>query len=292
VSSLSDLVSSIQDALLERYAFELISTPPNPDFSAVQTMFDPFLQLPDPRYYTPHIEQLRNALGCLQTGASSDPFDHSYPASPLPVVQPALGSLLQSGDAIPAWRGVAADNFRNNYLNRFTTCVPNDYTLVAMLKATLEAHQATFQAAHNDIMSIATDAQYAMSHYGTPAGSPASVVLTVVAAVTSVITAPLGGEVAIGVAAVGAAASLGASATQSAPAPAPTNAFSAQWAYQVIAKMQAAVASLSTQIDLNLVAIGTALEQTLGTLGNRTAVRDYFEPPAPDLTGFTSGSTR
>lgn len=258
-------------------------------------MFDPFLQLPDPQYYTPHIEQLRNAMGCLQTSASSDPFDRTNPTGQLPIVQPALASLLAAGDAIPEWQGVAADNFRTNYLNKFITCVPNDYTLIAMVKATLEAHQATFQAAQHDILNIATDAQYAMSHYGTPAGSPVAMVLTVVGAVTSVLTAPIGGEVVIepltGLAlwAVGASANLGAAFTQSSPTPpAPTNAFSAQWAYQVIAKVQAALTSLSAQIDGNLAEIGTALQRTLGTLGDPTAIRDYFEPPAPDLTGFTA----
>jgi hypothetical protein len=204
--------------------------------------------------------------------------------------------LLTAGDAIPEWQGVAADNFRTNYLSKFNTCVPNDYTLVAMLKATLEAHQATFQTAQHDVLNIATAAQYAMNQYGdSSSGSSVSMALTVVGAITAIITAPLGGEIVEGVAAVvisavGAGASIGAMATQSSPStPPPPNAFSAQWAYQVIAKVQAAVTSLSTQIDINLVEISSALQQTLGTVSDPGIVRDCFEAPGPDLSGFTVG---
>jgi uncharacterized protein YukE len=85
-------------------------------------------------------------MGMLRVNADTqDPVDKD--SSELATARPEFDILGQSGSVLSSWNGDAAQAFKNNFLAPFPAYTQNDFLLLAMLKSSLEAHQALFKSA-------------------------------------------------------------------------------------------------------------------------------------------------
>lgn len=178
-------------------------------YQNVPDLFRPFADMPDPARYQPMIDDLRTVLKGLSNGDNNgDPIDvkDTYLANP------AMTKIATAGDYLDDWTGTAALAFKQKFLDPFPAVARNQFILVAVLKAGLEAHQSMWHSARADIDNVAHTTIDALDNTGGWSDKNQwNFTFTVLASVAAVATVPLdaateGLTVPLTVTAIGAAA--------------------------------------------------------------------------------------
>lgn len=251
-------------------------------------LFTPFAGMPDPAAYQPMIEDLRTALKKLSNGDNnSDPIDH---VDNIYLANPTMTKIATASDYLDEWTGQAATAFKQNFLDPFPALCRNQFILVAVLKAGLEAHQAMWQSARNDIENVAKTTADALDNAGSGWSDKNDwtftfTVLASVAAVAAVALTPLtdGATGPLAVTAVGAAAQVAAAA----PPPELPDKNSGETAIQITNSMKAAMNKIVNDIHATESKIASALSTVNGMVSSNKA---YFVAPRPGLADVHGGA--
>jgi hypothetical protein len=122
-------------------------------------------------------------MGDLCTTANTrDPIDpgQTYLANP------ELGRMKGSSSLMPHWDGLAAQAFKKKFLDPFEDYTQNQFTLVAGLKSGLEAHQAMWRHARDDIDKVAHATIDALDNAGGCDKNSWNITFTVLSAIATV----------------------------------------------------------------------------------------------------------
>ena len=250
-------------------------------YANLPQLFTPFADMPDPAAYQPMIEDLRTVLKKLSNGDdNSDPIDH---VDNIYLANPAMSKIATASDYLGEWTGQAATAFKQNFLDPFPAVCRNQFIVVAVLKAGLEAHQSMWQSARNDIENVAKTTADALDNAGsgwsdkndwtftfTVLASVTAVAAVALTPVTDGLTAPLA------VTTVGAASQVAAAA----PPPEIPDKNSGETAIQITNAMKAAMDKIVNDIHTVERKIASALNTVTGTVSGNNG---YFVAPRPRL---------
>jgi hypothetical protein len=252
--------------------------------------------MPDPAAYQPMIEDLATVLKGLSSGDNNgDPIDvkDTYLANP------AMTKITTAGEYLDDWTGQAAMAFKQNFLDPFPALSRNQFILIAVLKAGLEAHQAMWESARTDIENVANTTIDALDNTGgwsdknqwnftfTVLASVAAVASVPLAAATEGLTAPLT------VTAIGAAAQVAATT----PPPELPDKNSGETAIQITNSMKTAMDKIVSDIhatESKIASALTAMNQMVSANKTYMAHRATAGSPSRQWTCTTSpcGSCR
>jgi len=206
--------------------------------------FQPFTKMPNPAGFDGAIGQLEQAMRRLGTGQdTSDPIARGGPVS---TANPVLEAIDDVKDDVEEWSGKAAQEFRTNYLRPLPAVIHNQFLLVSALKSVLEAEQAMWKAARDDVMSIADNTYNRMDNLHGYGSNEAVVIFTVTASIAGLVASAGGGGLAIVLALIGGSASAIADIV-GLEAPTPTQ-ITGTKVTEVIASMEGAVELLTLKI--------------------------------------------
>ncbi|MBU3062544.1 hypothetical protein KO481_29360 [Nocardia sp. NEAU-G5] len=155
-------------------------------FAFIVPLFEPFSMMPDPANYDPLIEDLKEAMGQVDTGSVPSTqltSDVSFSNLDLAKITNTDGGYLQG------WTGTAAMAFKENFLDTFNLVAGNQFTALSTMKGVLQAHQAMWAAARDNIDKIAEATLDALDNTGGCSPSRAGFVFTVLSAVATVASA-------------------------------------------------------------------------------------------------------
>jgi hypothetical protein len=260
--------------------------------------FQPFTRLPDPASFDDGINQLKAALSILSGGQ-----DTADPISNNGRVYPANRTLLKihGVDAdVQGWSGRAAQAFRTNFLEPFPAITHNQFLLVSALKSALEAEQAMWKAARQDISNLADATYNRMDTLHDCDTNAAAVVLTVVASICAVVAAPLSGGTSLGMI-VGITAITAAGAVSSAAVdimglqPAPKTQITGENVIAVVASMNRNIELLTSKINETERRIQEALANLISQIvqsQSSNSNRSAFCVRRPALAGANRGNVR
>jgi hypothetical protein len=251
-------------------------------YQNVPDLFRPFADMPDPARYQPMIDDLRTVLKGLSNGDNNgDPIDvkDTYLANP------AMTKIATAGDYLDDWTGTAALAFKQRFLDPFPAVARNQFILVAVLKAGLEAHQSMWHSARADIDNVAHTTIDALDNTGGWSDKNQwNFTFTVLASVAAVATVPLdaateGMTIPLTVTAIGAAAQVVATTP---PSELPDK-NSGETAIQITNSMKAAMDRIVNEIHTTESKIASAL-----TAMNQMASANnaYFVAPRPALANL------
>ncbi len=255
-------------------------------YTFVPDLFKPFSQMPDPKAYQPYIEDLRKVLQDLSSGDhNQDPINtkENYFANP------TFGKVTTASDYLTGWTGSAAMQFKQRFLDQMPPLTRNQFILTSILKSALEAHQAMWDKARNDIDTIVHKTLDALENQPCCDSNTWTITFTVVAAVAFVAAVPLapiegaGIALATSVTAVGSAASVAAVA----PPEASKSAYAGESVKAIIEQMRQAVVRLGQEIHNVETTIFKALDATHTTVAGSQAL---FVAPRPNLADATAGN--
>lgn len=172
-------------------------------------IYQPFTNLPDPASFDPLVNELHQAMSSVSQGSSGqkNPLNNR---DDVYFANPELAAMTTSGGYIDDWTGDAAESFKRTFIDPFPNTTTNQFIALACLKGTLEAYQALWQAARNDISHIAHSTLDAIDNaHGCSKNdwTMAFAVMTAIASVGSLGLAAAGAAAAFS--AVGAASALG-----------------------------------------------------------------------------------
>ncbi|MGH7487128.1 MAG: hypothetical protein ACREMY_16220, partial [bacterium] len=219
-------------------------------YADIPGLFEPFSRLPDPTSYDSQISSLGQAMDCLRTGLP-DPTNHQDTTNsqdqPSFNTHPEFDRLCGAGDILEGWDSTAAINFKQSYLTPFKGYVQDQFSLLAILKSSVEAHKAVWIGAQHDICSIAENTLTALNNYD-PNQQPWSFAFVVIGVVATISVALTGGADAIPLTAIGATS--GALAGLLPPVTDPRS-YPSGTADQIINGMKSAMNELTQNIDDN-----------------------------------------
>jgi hypothetical protein len=251
-------------------------------YQNVPDLFRPFADMPDPAAYQPMIDSLRSVLNGLSNGDNNgDPIDtkDTYLANP------ALTKITTAGDYLDDWTGKAALAFKQKFLDPFPSVCRNQFILVAVLKAGLEAHQAVWHSARTDIDNVAHTTIDALDNTGGWSDKNQwNFTFTVLSSVAAVATVPLdvasdGLTTPLTVTAIGAASQVAAAAP---PSELPDQ-NSGETAIQITNSMKAAMDRIVKDIHTTELKIASALAEMNQMVAANKA---YFVAPRPTLASL------
>ncbi|WP_116201977.1 hypothetical protein [Amycolatopsis circi] len=176
-------------------------------YAFVESMFEPFSRMPDPAGYDPLIADLDAAMAKLNTGS----VHTTELTSNVTLANPNLDKMTTDGGYLQGWTGEAAMAFKANFIDTFKTVAGNQFTVLSTLKGVLQAHQAMWAKARDDIDKIAENTKNALDNAGGCGKNQWTFgfsVLSAVGAIGGVVVAIATGGV-VPLAAIGAAASIG-----------------------------------------------------------------------------------
>ncbi|WP_409466581.1 hypothetical protein [Amycolatopsis sp. GA6-003] len=176
-------------------------------YAFVEALFEPFSRMPDPAGYDPLIADLTAAMAKLNTS----PTHNTQLTSDVGLANPCLDRITTDGGYLQDWTGEAAMEFKSRFLDPFRTIVGNQFTMLSTLKGALQAHQAMWAKARDDIDKIAENTKNALDNAGGCGKNQWTFgfsVLSAVGAIGGVVVAIATGGV-VPLAAIGAAASVG-----------------------------------------------------------------------------------
>jgi hypothetical protein len=159
-------------------------------FGDILALYEPFTRTPDPEAFKAPINDLKNALARLSMGRgeSVDPIStngRQYPASiTLEKVNGAAADII-------GWSGAAAQEFKTGYLDPFPAVVSNQFLLVCVLKAALEAEQAMWRETRKNIWDIADQTYARLEHMDDCGKNEWQMTFTVVSSICAVAAVPL-----------------------------------------------------------------------------------------------------
>jgi hypothetical protein len=260
-----------------------------PQFAMVSTLFAPFAGCPDPAGFRPLIEVVCEALKRLSWGSDAvDPFNGlSYTASGDLTKMAGVSSSLED------WTGLAAQEFKETFIDPFPSIERNQFLLTHVLKSTLEAEWAIWVAARRDIDDIAHKTLAALDHMEDCGRNTWGQSFTVAACLTSIAAAPFTGGISLALNLVGAAAWVAAASPpvpgstiefsgESLMLPGPAIEFSGESPQAVIASMREAISRLTQSIQFQRDRIDRCLNDAQSTLAGDS--RDFVFP-RPALAG-------
>jgi hypothetical protein len=245
-------------------------------FDEIPELFKPFSQMPDPVAYQPIIEDLRSAMRRLSSGGQNqDPINarENYYANP------NLARITTASSYLTEWDGPAAAAFKRYFLDPSPQVSRNQFILTAVCKGAMEAHQAMWHNARNDIDSVVHNALDALEKRECCDKNEWTITFTVIAAVAMVASVPLAPVTVLGATTV---AGVGAAATVAAVLPPPEEkvTFHGETVHQVIGEMRRAVDKVAGDVARVEADIVKQLNLTNNTVyGNR----GLFVSPRPAL---------
>jgi len=249
-------------------------------FADVPDLYRPFASMPDPAAYNGLIKSVEGALAKLSSGQLvKDPIDGAiYPANTEMLKISGAESYLEE------WTGEAAQMFIKNFITPYPGVLANQFILAAVLKSALEAHQAMWTKARDDIDAIAHKTLTALDAMDDCGKNEWTVAFTVVASVAAVAAVPVTGGASLAITAVGATAQVVAAVGPEDP---PKNEFSGESAEAVINAMRQGIHKLYEAIGATEQRIAKALGDVHTLVG---ANRDLFVARRPALAGTTAGT--
>lgn len=247
-------------------------------YADIPSLFQPFSVLPDPADYQAMVDTLDQALGLLRVSADvQNPIDAN---DQLTVAHPEIAKLTGEGDLMPNWNGTAASAFKSNFLQPFPTFTQNQFLVTAILKSAVEAHQAMWQGARADIITIARTTLDSLDNYGCGQNSWI-ITFTILAGIASIASAGLPEGIAMGIAAIGAAASMVTTAVPMVAKDSDKQTYSGETAAQITDAMKSAIGGLYQRIALAQGTIGDTLQTTVDGVAQNQYV--YFEARRPSV---------
>jgi hypothetical protein len=254
-------------------------------YDFVPSLFKPYSEMPDPARYQPMIEDLRMVLQRLSSGQQSqDPINtrENYYANP------NLARITTASSYLTEWSGPAAGAFKRNFLDPFPFIARNQFTLAAVCKSALEAHQAMWKNARDNADKIVHATLDSLEKRDRCDKNEWTITFTVVAAVALVASVPLSAVAIVGATAV---AAVGSAATVAAVVPPAEEevTYSGETVHQIVGQMKAAVDKLGEQIRTAEETIFKALDSTNSTVNSH---KGLFVSPRPALADATPGNIR
>ncbi|WP_020499006.1 hypothetical protein [Sciscionella marina] len=249
-------------------------------YAYIPGLFEPFSRLPDPAGFEPLIDDLQKAMGDLATGATSNPL-----AKDVNFANPKLDKMTTAGGYLQGWTGDAAMAFKENFIDPFKTIANNQFTMVSTMKGALEAHQALWKKAREDIDKIAHTTKDALDNAGGCGKNEWSFGFSVLSAVGAVggvlLTVATGGTgAAVAIPAIGALASVGSAGVAGITA-------SGDSAEEITKSMKEAVDKLTQHIkDVESKEIA---EKVQGILSAANGAKDQLVAKRPKLAGMDDG---
>lgn len=186
-----------------------------PQFAGVPDQFAPFAACPDPARFLPMIGHpdgtadgtLDRAIASLvwapDTTNLINPSKH-YAANK------ELDKMAGASSSLEDWTGLAAQEFKEGFIDPFPSIERNQFLLICALKCTLEAEWAIWVAARRDIDDIAHKTLAALDRMGDCGRNTWGQSFTVAACLAGIVAAPPTGGASLAVSLVGAAAWVGA----------------------------------------------------------------------------------
>ncbi|WP_405164383.1 hypothetical protein OG203_04495 [Nocardia sp. NBC_01499] len=185
-----------------------------PHLALLEAKFEPFSRLPDPAGYDPLIDHLNRAMEKVNTGSVA----HTDLSKDIGLSNPNLDKMTSDGGYLQGWTGEGAMAFKANFVDTFKTLSGNQFTALSTMKGVLQAHQAMWLKARDDIDKIAEHTLDALDNAGGCGKNKWSFGFSVLSAVGTItgaaITIATGGATAP-IVAIGAAASLGSAGVAS-----------------------------------------------------------------------------
>jgi hypothetical protein len=172
-----------------------------------------------------------------------------------------LAKMTTAGGYLEDGNGRAAMEFKRNFLDPFPALCGNQFTLIAIAKAALEAHRSMWESARDDIDHIVHATLDALENQGCCDPNRWTLEFTVVASVAAIAAVPLT-EVALGVGMAVAAVGAASQVIAAAPPQAPKVEYAGETVKQVIEQMKHAVSKLEVEIRNTEGTIQRALDQT------------------------------
>lgn len=253
-------------------------------YANIPSLFQPFSLLPDPVAYNPMVDGLRQAMGILRVNADTkNPVD---PNDQLGLAGPEFGRLASGSSILSSWNGSAAVAFKGNFLGPFNSYTQNQFVLLAVLKSAVEAHQAMWKGARDDITKIAQGTLDALENYGGCNQNTLVMTFTVLSLIASIVGAPLGELPAVGVAAIGAAFSMAATATPLVVPGSDQQSVSGDTAAQITDNMHTLMNGLTRRISQAQDAISQNIDSTISAVVDNRST--YFEAPRPALADMST----
>ncbi|GAB3504953.1 hypothetical protein [Amycolatopsis cihanbeyliensis] len=206
-----------------------------------QPLFEPFTRMPDPASYDGAIESLHAAMEELSQGAHLvDPINGEAIGG-----NRDLTAIVDAADELGDWTGMAASNFKTNFLTPFPVVASNQFLILGIMKGAVEADKAVWESAREDIDKIARATLDALENLGGCGKNGFEFALAVATAVASVAGIPFTGGASAVVAGVGAAANVAGAAAKGAEVLAKGGGGSAE---QIVGSMKTAIEKLTGQI--------------------------------------------
>lgn len=254
-------------------------------YDNIESLFEPWALLPDPAAYDKLITDLRYAMDDLSTGQeTADPIDKkAFPGNP------KLDRMTTTGGFLQRWHGDAAITFKANFADPFKTIATNQFILLATMKGALEAEQALWKGARDDIDKLAHATLDALGHTSLFSKNEWSLTLAVTSAVAAVggvaATAATGGVTApLVFSAVGALASMGGVGQPAVEVAHDEG--KGGTAAKVINSMKQSMTTIAKHIDEVEAKIATAVQEIFEQANGH---RDYFVTAQPKLAAMKDG---
>jgi hypothetical protein len=166
----------------------------------VDEVFGPFLDIPEPREFSPSVQGLNDGMAPISSGKQPNGLGGFITENP------GLRAMTDVGDSVLPWHGEAADAFATNFANPFPAVVNNQFLVAMAIENAIAAEAKIWEAAQQDVIELMSKTFAALDESDDTFGDAVTAVLTVAAAVV-----PLAGAATIGaVELITAAVSLGA----------------------------------------------------------------------------------
>lgn len=172
---------------------------------AIRTLFEPYLDLPDPADFTEEETTLSAPLGKLSAGHfvnSGTPSDSSAVDDPADGAggqenltghwvdnNPAIERLGLARDEIFDWHGPAADSFRRSFLNPIPEATERQFWTVVMMQRAVRQEGELWRSARSDIAQVADAAFKAMAECGRSGSGHEGLALAIFGTLTTVVSA-------------------------------------------------------------------------------------------------------
>ncbi len=257
-------------------------------YDDVPGLFDAFSSLPDPASFEAGIDDLTSALGKLSQGSGGeDPTN----GSPTPA-NTILDGMDTSQDYLARWTGIAAAQFKENFVDTFESITTNQFLLTSYIKGALEAEKSLWDAARRNIDEIAEDTITALEEMGDCGKNEWSMAFSVAGAVVALVAVPFtaGGSLvaAATFAGIGGALSIGGAAVGNMEEP-PELDMSGESPEAVIGNMREAITKLKDEISKAEQKIADKMTELQGIVDGH---RELFVAPRPNLADSGPGDIR
>jgi hypothetical protein len=257
------------------------------NYDGVASMFDPFLNMPNPEALRVMHGHFAEALRVLSTGIeTTDPVHGvSYPGNPEMAVADLVINTLDD------WDGPAARQFISKFLNPWPIVIANHFCLVATLAGAIAAEQNLWTQCEINVDKIAHAAIAALEamEKGGSADPDALVILLSVASSVFAVGATMatGPVAAITLTAVGSVAQVGGTVIDKKMDPAPELQFDAKRPNELIEQVQNALYRVMNLVLSKEEEIAQAMSDSALTVD---AGRSDFVFPRPWLVDQTAST--